>query len=108
MRSERRSKSWWRETVARWKRSGLSAKEFAAREGVSARTLSWWSSAMRRGTRAERGMPETAMTPIEIALPTRAATQHAEIAVAGAVVRVEIGADLDYVCELVRRLAARS
>src|SRR5687767_9376711 len=99
MRSERRSKSWWRETVARWKRSGLSAQAFAESEGLSARTLSWWSSSLRRGTRAERGLPETAMTPIEIALPSRPVTQHLEIAVADAVVRVEVGADLEYVCE---------
>ena len=104
MRSERRSRSWWRETVARWRRSGLSAREFADAEGLSARTLSWWSSTLRRGTRAERGLLETAMTPIEIALPARTTTHHVEIAVGDAVVRAEVGADLDYVCELVRRL----
>ena len=108
MRAERRTRSWWRDTVARWKRSGLSGREFAELEGVSERTLSWWSSTLRRGTRAERGLHETAITPIEIALPATTVAHHVEIAIEGAVVRVEVGADVDYVCELVRRLAARS
>ena len=32
----------WTKVVARYERSGLSAKAFAAREGISARSLSWW------------------------------------------------------------------
>lgn len=28
--------------MARWRRSGLGARQFAAREGVNARTLVWW------------------------------------------------------------------
>jgi transposase len=108
MRAERRTRSWWRDAVSRWKRSGLSARAFAEDEGLSARTLSWWSSTLRRGTRAERGSSETAIAPIEIALPTTRAAQHVEIAIEGAVVRVEVGADVDYVASLVRRLAGRS
>jgi hypothetical protein len=59
-------------------------------------------------TRAERGSNETAITPIEIALPASSAARHVEIAVEGAVVRVEVGTNVDFVAELVRRLAARS
>jgi transposase len=106
MARERRTRSWWQGAVARWERSGLSARDFAEREGVSSRTLYWWSSALRRGTRAERGSNETAaIAPIEIALPaTVVRTHHVEIAIEGAVVRVEVGADVRYVCDLVRRL----
>jgi hypothetical protein len=32
----------WLERVRRWKASGLPAEAFAAREGTSAATLSWW------------------------------------------------------------------
>jgi hypothetical protein len=32
----------WLERVRRWKASGLTAEAFAAREGTSAATLSWW------------------------------------------------------------------
>jgi transposase-like protein len=106
--AERRSRSWWKQAVARWKRSGLTASEFAAREGVSARTLSWWTSTLRRGTRAARGSGEGAVAPIEIELPRARSGGDAylEIAVGGAVIRVEVGADVDYVAALVRRLEA--
>src|SRR5512134_59333 len=99
MRSERRTRTWWRDAVARWKRSGLSAQSFAEREGLSARTLSWWSSTLRRDTRAERGSDRKPVTAIEIALPPASAARHIEIAIGGAVVRVEVGSDVDYVVE---------
>jgi hypothetical protein len=100
-----RSRSWWRSTVSRWKRSGLTAGEFAAREGVSERTLRWWSSALRRGTRAARGSSETAITPIEIEVPRGSAhAGHLEIAIDGAVLRVAVGADVEYVSALVKQL----
>ena len=38
----------WRERVARWRSSGLTAKEFAARDGVNASTLSCWAWRFRR------------------------------------------------------------
>lgn len=108
MAAERRSRSWWKGAVARWKRSGLTAVEYAAREGLSARTLSWWTSALRRDTRAARGSGEAVeVAPIEIALPARAQREDGrlEIAVGGAVLRIDVGTDVDYVAELVWRLA---
>jgi hypothetical protein len=39
---ERASPEVWRERVERWKSSGLRAKEFAAAETLSPRSLSWW------------------------------------------------------------------
>jgi transposase len=33
----------WTERVKRWKRSGVSAAEFARREGLKAKQLHWWS-----------------------------------------------------------------
>lgn len=38
----RESREAWARRVERWKRSGLSARRFAEREGVRAATLSWW------------------------------------------------------------------
>jgi transposase len=40
----------WASRVRRWRRSGLTAREFAEREGYNARTLSWWASALRDET----------------------------------------------------------
>jgi hypothetical protein len=39
---KRTTKEIWRERVQRWQTSGLSAAAFAAREGVNAKTLSFW------------------------------------------------------------------
>lgn len=44
-----RSESQRREAVARWRRSGLSAAEFAQSLGVSVHTLYAWSARARRG-----------------------------------------------------------
>src|SRR5690606_14860943 len=41
----------WARRVGRWKASGLSASAFAAREGLNAGTLSWWSSQLRAEVR---------------------------------------------------------
>lgn len=70
------------------------------------RTLRWWSSALRRGTRAQRGSHEaTAIAAIEIEVPRNAERAgQVEIAIDGAVLRVEIGADVEYVAALARQL----
>ncbi len=107
MAAERRSRSWWANTVARWKASGLSASEFAARERVVERTLRWWSSALRRDTRAERGSPRIEPIAIELvsSAPTFASSGGSiEIAVGRARLRVDVGTDVVYVAALVREL----
>jgi hypothetical protein len=38
----------WRERIERWKSSGLKAKEFAATENLSARSLTWWHWRLHR------------------------------------------------------------
>jgi len=38
----------WEQRVARWRRSGQTAREFAAGEGLQPGTLRWWSSALKR------------------------------------------------------------
>jgi len=113
-RQSRRSRSWWRSTVARWRKSGLTAREFAAREGVSDRTLLFWSSTLRRGTRAERGSSSTratstAIAPIEIELPRPMAVSRSrvEIAIGEAVVSAEVGTDPEYLGALCAALAVR-
>ncbi len=91
--------------MARWRRSGIEARAFAAREDLSPSTLMWWSSELGRATRAQHG--STAIEPIEIAVPassTRGGVGPVEIAVGGVVVRCEVGADVSYVASLVSAL----
>jgi hypothetical protein len=42
MAQQRRTKEWWSGTVSRWRRSGQTAAEFAARERLEVGTLRWW------------------------------------------------------------------
>lgn len=47
----------WRKRVARWRESGLTAQEFAAKAGLNRHTLLMWSSQLRRERR--RSGPRT-------------------------------------------------
>lgn len=44
----------WAERVAGWRRSGLTAKQFAASIGINAGTLSYWACRLGREPRAVR------------------------------------------------------
>jgi hypothetical protein len=67
----------WAARVARWKDSGLTAKDFASEVGVSARSLVWWRWRLSKGaeweartrpqrTRARRTRAPIAKTPTAI------------------------------------------
>ncbi|MFO1078017.1 MAG: hypothetical protein U1E73_09885 [Planctomycetota bacterium] len=44
------TKSKWRALIAAQEKSGLTAREFAERRGITAATLYWWRSRLRRDT----------------------------------------------------------
>jgi lambda repressor-like predicted transcriptional regulator len=45
---KRGTRKQWQQRVARWRRSGQTAREFSAAEGLHPSTLRWWSSALKR------------------------------------------------------------
>jgi len=105
MATKRRARAWWQQAMTRWHGSGLSAEQFAKREGVRTNTLLWWSSQLKRGTRAEHG-PSTPAA-IEIALDevtTLPTAGFVEVAVGDTVIRCAIGTDAVYVAALARAL----
>jgi transposase-like protein len=109
MARARRSRAWWSKTVERHKRSGLTARAYAAREGLSASTLSWWSSQLGRGTRAERGSAKP--VALEVQLGGVRGEQGAgliEVELEGAVVRLPAGTEPQYIAALVRSLGRAS
>lgn len=75
----------WAVRVREWKRSGLTAVEFAGREGLNARTLSWWSSELGR----------TARVPVvEVMVAPPAGASSLEVVLASGVrVAVSVGFD---------------
>lgn len=102
----RESRAVWARRVARWTKSGLSAEVFASREGVKARTLSWWRWHLSR----KRAAPFQALARREQAfveiepVVVEAAGERIEVALAnGRVVRVPMTFRDD---ALVRVLAA--
>lgn len=64
---KRASEAQWAERVRRWRESGLTAREYARREQLNARTLGWWSSRLKRKTLTRAAFVEvkTAAPPEE-------------------------------------------
>lgn len=99
--------------MRRWRRSGLTARSFAQREGIADSTLRWWSAELSRATRAKHG--STAIAPIEITVPSvtaespegRTDSRTIEIATGSVVIRVEVGTDVAYVAALVQACEGR-
>lgn len=48
----RETRAEWAGRITRWQRSGLTAAQFAAREGVNPRTLTFWKWKLGHGRRA--------------------------------------------------------
>jgi hypothetical protein len=80
--------------VAKWKKSGLRAEDFAAREGLNLGTLRWWSSRLRPPV---AGGAEVDFAPLVTVVPVAAEASEPgplEIVLgSGRVVRVRPGFD---------------
>jgi len=121
-REKRRRRRWSEEEkrtlVQRWKASGLSARDFAIQEGLSASNLSNWSSprrssAAREGTRSNKPVRTVTFAPVEVAkTPSQAddagSRVQLELVVGSARVLVFEGADARMVSELVLAVAGRA
>ncbi len=84
----------WEQRVERWRRSGLSAEEFATREGIKSRQLVWWRWKLGTSPGAPPapaslrflpvrvvdapGRPSGSAVPLEIALPNGRVVRVAE------------------------------
>lgn len=108
----------WTKVVARYERSGLSAKAFAAREGISARSLSWWKWKLESDVEPEEvaapsssasrsSSTSTAMSFLELRAShsiTTSPSFEVVLAESGHVLRVPSGADLEEMSRLVDAL----
>jgi transposase len=56
---ERTSREAWAKRVERWRDSGLTAKEYAAKVGVKAHSLSWWKWRLSSGATWRKRSPRT-------------------------------------------------
>lgn len=93
------SRAEWTSRVKRWQASGLTAGEFAEREGVNERSLAWWRWNLKRGPAPSPTAPASAFLPVRVIeaqpMPTPApVTDGFEVALQnGCVVRVPVKFD---------------
>lgn len=90
----RATREQWAKRVESWKRSGLTAAQFASRHGLSPRSLSWWKWRLSTSARA-------APPVVEVVALTRQSGDPFEL-VLGERVRVRVPAGFD--AEDLRRL----
>ena len=100
----RESREQWQERVAQWRSSGLTAREFAARNRVKVHTLRHWAWKLGR----EVGdVPSLARVPELIEIHARpAADDRFEIELGGRRVRVPPSFDADALRRLLAALEA--
>jgi transposase len=85
----------WSKRVARWQKSGLSAEEFAEREGLKSKRLVWWRWKLRSSL--PPSPPDLRFLPVHVVdppVPVQAMGSGAWLEVAlpnGRVVRVPPG-----------------
>ena len=112
---EKASPEVWRERVERWKASGLQAKEFAAAENLSPRSLSWWQWQLQRRsevpaiTKGRRRAKKRAASMSFVPVVVRAVeATPMEIVLPGEIrVRIDVGFDEATLLRLVRTLGSR-
>ena len=107
--SDGRVRGWkqWKEPEARralmeWRRSGLSAAAFCAREGYSETRLRYWSA--RLAAPQAEPLPTVSFVPVALGATQRA--RYIEIERGGVVLRVREDLDVEQVARLVTALGA--
>ena len=92
------------EVLASWRRSGLSAAAFSARDGHSVSRLRYWSQRLQE--ESAPAPPSVSFVPLAVGDLRRAG--QLEIEHAGVVLRVREDLDVAHVARLVAALAPRS
>jgi hypothetical protein len=112
---ERASRATWAKRVEKWKRSGLTAKAFAAQAGISASSLAWWR--WKLGAEAKSKNRHRRRTPTVEPLSFVEVPQAAMSAMEGAIelelpsgvrVRVPAGFDPSALARLVAALEGKA
>jgi hypothetical protein len=103
---EQKAREKWAGHVRRWRASGLTARDFALREGVNAATLRWWSSRLKTARREDAA---TSISPLTFVEVTHAVPRKPIEVLLSSGVRLRIPSDFDSVAvgRLLDVLAAR-
>src|SRR6185503_3055609 len=96
------SRAQWKQCVAQWKKSGLTAEVFGAQHGLNPGTLRWWSSALRRPVARAARVGFARLVPLDTAPARPAESAMLEVVLAsGRIVRVRQGFDVALLRDLV-------
>ncbi|MCE9673448.1 IS66 family insertion sequence element accessory protein TnpB [Myxococcus stipitatus] len=93
----------WFQVAEAFETSGLTQKEFSAQRGLRLSTLQSW--VYRRRRQRARKAPAVRLLPVEVAAVARESPVQLEVVLAsGARLRFPVGADVEYVAQLVTAL----
>jgi hypothetical protein len=101
-RAKRRAREEWRGLVQEWRASGMCMKDFARRRGVSANSLSYWSSTLQREPRKQT--PK--LLPVRVTPTIDVGSSGVELLVGPLRFRFDGGASPAYVASVARALLA--
>jgi hypothetical protein len=98
----------WSSRVSAWRSSGKTLREFSELEGLSASSLRWWSTRLKKlaaeGEATPASTSKIAMARVHRVPPKRDAPR-VFVEVAGARIVVERGFDVELLREVIRALA---
>ena len=114
----RRDREEWARILGELDRSGEGIEAFCARRGLAASTLRWWRSRLKDAPRVAGTRRRTAgvrLVAVDVVAPVApapvpgaaVALRGVVINVAGLEVRVDLGADVRYVADLIAELRSR-
>ena len=98
------TKDEWAARVEAWKKSGVSLREYAEREGLKPRSLQWWSWKLRSKPNARKRTRARRVGFVELQAPAAAAAERESFELtfpSGHVLRIPIGVDEDTMMSLV-------
>ena len=103
----RRTREQWAALMFAFGRSNQSTAAFCAARGLTLVTFRWWRSQLRRGGVSAGAIEPVRMLSVEVSGAQRWAEGPVVVSFSGLEVCVQLGADVDYVAELVAKLRSR-
>jgi hypothetical protein len=100
----RRTREQWSALMLAYERSNQSVRAFCMTRGLALATFRWWRSQLRRDGGSSTAIEPVRMLAVEAMGPRRQVEGPVVVAFAGLEVRVQLGADVDYIAGLVAAL----
>jgi hypothetical protein len=100
----RRTREQWAKLVATFGETSRSVEEFCAKRGIAPSTFRWWRWRLRDTSVPANHVGGVRLLPVNVLAEAPRAVAPVVIAVSGVAVRIEVGADIEYVSALVARL----